>query len=399
MTFPLMPWEEPSWQARSAAFVLENLRHVGVWIVHGGLDRAVGGGVDVEHARRSARALDELGIPHRYTELPERGHDSGFMREPLFAEVLNWLVSQRRPTAPPTVTYRTQELRHSGAYWVEIKQQELYGAQSRVEVEVGGTLTIKTENVRHLSLTPPATLVAGDQLVIDGTTVTGLDLAGGVGLRREAGGAWTVADHDPPAGQKRPQLAGAFSDLFHAETVLVPGTSGTAEETFFEDWCARDASFFFKQWNGGVHRGGIPGESWVDLKVMTDAEWLAQPDHREGAARNVVAYGTAASNKVIAAVAERFDLGVERGMIRVGENTFKREGLGLIAAIASPEAPGYLGIHAGTSPDATTAGAHLNWQLLPDYLVYDQERVLEWGFFDNDWRPVPAETAESEGEA
>ena len=74
MTFPLFPWEEPSWRARSAIFRLENLRHTGIWIVHGSWDRAVGGGVDVAHARNSAARLDALGIPYRYSELPETGH-------------------------------------------------------------------------------------------------------------------------------------------------------------------------------------------------------------------------------------------------------------------------------------------------------------------------------------
>jgi hypothetical protein len=46
----------------------------------------------------------------------------------------------------------------------------------------------------------------------------------------------------------------------------------------------------------------------------------------------------------------------------------------------------YLAIHGGTSPDAITWGAHLHWHLLPDWLVYDRDAVLGWGFFDNDWR-------------
>jgi predicted peptidase len=31
MTFALLPWKDVFWQARSAIFILENLRHVGIW--------------------------------------------------------------------------------------------------------------------------------------------------------------------------------------------------------------------------------------------------------------------------------------------------------------------------------------------------------------------------------
>ena len=66
-----------------------------------------------------------------------------------------------------------------------------------------------------------------------------------------------------------------------------------------------------------------------------------------------------------------------------------KESRSIIAALPHPdEPPRYLAIHGGTSPDAITAGAHLHWQLLPDYLVYDARRALAWGHFGNDWEVV-----------
>jgi hypothetical protein len=44
------------------------------------------------------------------------------------------------------------------------------------------------------------------------------------------------------------------------------------------------------------------------------------------------------------------------------------------------------------APEAITWGSHLSVQLLPDYVVYDGGRMLDWGFWDNAWsqprRPV-----------
>ena len=39
----------------------------------------------------------------------------------------------------------------------------------------------------------------------------------------------------------------------------------------------------------------------------------------------------------------------------------------------------------GTTPEAITDATHLSLQLLPDYLVWDGDQVLDYGFFDNEW--------------
>jgi pimeloyl-ACP methyl ester carboxylesterase len=395
MTFPLQLWEEPSWEARSAIFLLENLRNTAIWMVHGKWDRAVGGGVDVEHARQSARALDELGIPYRLTELPATGHDRRFMREPFFGEVLGYLIERRRPQAPPAITFRTYDLHHTRCYWLEIKQQQRYGVFSRVSATVGtDEITIDTENVRHLSLEAPPTPAHAARLVIDGQPLATGDLHGTLGLRQTDDGQWRNADANPPADEKHPQVAGPFGALFERGTVLVRGTIGPDEEAFFLEWSSRDAAKFFKDTNGGVHRGGIPGVNWVDLPIMADTDWLATAAGPNPSNANVLAYGTPRSNALLAAYAGELKVAVEDGEIRVGDRVFSGPGLGVIAVGPFPDgSPRYLAIHGGTSPDAITSGAHLNLQLLPDYLVYNATDVLEWGFFDSEWRPVPGGAA------
>ncbi len=391
MTFPLQAWEVSSWKSRSAALHFANLRHVGVWMVHGGWDRAVGGGVDVEHSRRAAMALEALGIPHKYTELHDIGHNRQFMQEPFFAEVLNWLVGQRRPTDPKLVSFSTGELRHARAYWLQIQQQEHYGSVSTVVAESSDrSVVLRTDNVRRLSVRRPSRNGHETEFRVDGTSLVVPSEEQSLHFRRESRGPW-VFDVRPPQAEKRPELSGPFGDLFYTKTQLVTGTRGSAEESFFNNWCAKDAAFFFKEWNGGVHRGGIRGENWVDLEVATDVEWLSHESSYAANRANVVAYGTPHSNELLAAVADEIAVWAEPEMVRVGERTIRGQKLGLIAVVPFPGGMSrYLGVHSGTSPDATTSGAHLNWQLLPDYLVYDNDRVREWGFFDNHWQAVPA---------
>jgi dienelactone hydrolase len=391
MTFPLHPWEEPSWRARGAIFQLENLRHAGIWIVHGAWDRAVGGGVDVAHARNSAARLDALGIPYRYTELPGVGHGAygAALRTSLFGDVLRWLVAQRRPDAPARLTLASSELRHPGGDWIALRQLSAYGGPpARVDAEASPEeVAVRTEQVRHLVVGPAPLATASTRLRIDGTLVPGADARARTGLRRRGEGeSWEPAEEAPPAGEKRPGVCGPFGDLFGRGTVLVTGTTGSAEERFFLDWCARDAAQFFRTWNGGVHRGGIAGDNWVDLPVMTDAAYLASGD----ATRNVLAFGTPTTNALLAAHAGALGLELGAGTIRLRGREWRGERVSLIAVLPHPEGGDrYLAVHGGVTPDAITSGAHLHWQLLPDYLVYDGDRVLEWGHFDNEWRPPP----------
>jgi predicted peptidase len=67
------------------------LRHVPVWLWHGAKDDVIA----PADSRAIAAALDSLGAPARYTELPEGNHGSW---EPMYADsaVAAWLLAQRR---------------------------------------------------------------------------------------------------------------------------------------------------------------------------------------------------------------------------------------------------------------------------------------------------------------
>ena len=81
-TFYMPPWEEPSWQARSAALLVDNFQYTPLWIMHGGWDRGVGSGVSVEHSRQMYKRLTKNGFRAKYTEVPRAGHH--FLDDKLF---------------------------------------------------------------------------------------------------------------------------------------------------------------------------------------------------------------------------------------------------------------------------------------------------------------------------
>ena len=67
--------------------------------------------------------------------------------------------------------------------------------------------------------------------------------------------------------------------------------------------------------------------------------------------------------------------------------TYAAPGVAVFAVFPHPLNPDrYLAVHGGIAPDAICWGSHLDMQLLPDYLVYAGSAVLDWGFWDNEWR-------------
>ncbi len=73
--------------------------------------------------------------------------------------------------------------------------------------------------------------------------------------------------------------------------------------------------------------------------------------------------------------------------ISLAGKEYSAEGVAVLAALPHPASEGnYIAVHAGTSPEAITAGSHLDMMLLPDYVVYAGAEMLDWGFWDSDWR-------------
>ena len=57
------------------------------------------------------------------------------------------------------------------------------------------------------------------------------------------------------------------------------------------------------------------------------------------------------------------------------------------AVFPHPENPDrYVAVHGSITPDAIIGGSHLGKMLLPDYIVYFNGELLDWGFWNSQWR-------------
>jgi pimeloyl-ACP methyl ester carboxylesterase len=380
-TFSMPPWEESSWKSRSAAFLWENLEHTPVWILHGEWDRGVGSGVSVEHSRSMAQRLGKAGFSFRYSETPKRGHQ--FTTPELSQQIASWLLKQKKIRKPPRVRFATYGLRHNRSYWVSVDQLKTYGLRGSVDAhkQERGVLAT-TSNVRTLSLGP-----ISDQsnrvlpVFVDGQDLGAFDLSSPVRFQCSERGLWKRSDSDL-TGEKRSGNSGPISDVFFDDVILVQGTVGTESQTYFNEIMVHHTRNMFRNSNGGLHRGGILGQNSVDLLFAKDVE-LSEEEIRD---HNLLLFGNSDSNALL----RRFgSLPVRFGedAVTINGRVFRGKDVSIFAVFPHPCNPSrYVAVHGGVTADAMVHGSHLNLLLLPDYLIYDGDRMLEWGFWDNRWQ-------------
>jgi len=372
-------WERFSWESRGAAYRIENLSNTALWIVHGQWDISIGGGVPVEHSRRMSQRLTELGIEHRFTEVPRCGH--GCVTEETGPAVTQWLCRQQRDPCPQEVHLVAHGLRHNRSFYVRIGQFESYGRRARVHARIdGAALRVSTENVRRLTLGPVEALreVA---LHIDSTVIRGVNLSNRPVDFERTGDVWRPADAQPP-GCKRHGVSGPIGDLFFAPHRFIYGTGGSDHEAFILAWLARHLPGYFRQCNGGVHRGVFAGESWHELPFVEDGK----ADEQDVEQCNLMLYGSAESNAVWRQYREHIPVEVGRSGVEIAGREFEGKNVGFTCVFPHPaNAQRYLCVTGGNSPEALAGCSHLGLQLLPDYLVWQGAQTW-WGFFDNDWR-------------
>ncbi|MEO2036317.1 MAG: alpha/beta fold hydrolase, partial [Planctomycetaceae bacterium] len=270
-TFHMPPWEEPSWQSRSAALLVVNFQHTPTWMIHGAWDRGVGGGVSVEHSRNMQNQLMERGFRSRFTEVSGTGH--GIRDDQLFQSAVEWMLDQTKETSPNHVRLSTSSLRHNKSYWVTIQQFQAYGRMASIDARISdpGSVAVSTVNVQALSLGPVARQ-SRSSLMIDRQRFADVDLTQAKTFRfKHATGTWEEGQPESAAG-KHHRCSGPIGDLYFENVILVPGSTGTEEENFFTRMAAYNQRSLFRRTNGGLHRGGIPGENSVILPLTPDTE-------------------------------------------------------------------------------------------------------------------------------
>ncbi|HJN15154.1 MAG TPA: prolyl oligopeptidase family serine peptidase [Armatimonadota bacterium] len=375
----MMPWEEHSWVARGATFRVGNLRNTALRITHGAWDIGIGGGVPVEHSRSMSRKLTDEGIPHQYDEVPETGH--GCSPPERLIPTIQWMSEQTRVTDPEAITLTVHGLRHNRTHWVAVDQIDRHGEAAEVNAKIdAGRVVVTTSNATRVALGPTAHATTG-MVEIDGTAIDA-DVSARLVNFEKTGGTWGVTGSAALAGSKRHGCSGPVGDVFLEPMRLAFGSQGSNHDTFLMQWMSNQLPGSFKQTNGGVHRGIFAGQSWYDIPNSADHQ-LGPADVESC---NLWLLGTYESNSVLKQFEGKLPLEFGEGSITLGGRRYEGKQLGISACFPSPANPErLLVVTAGLTPEAVTGATHLNMQLLPDYLIWDADEVIDFGFYDSNW--------------
>ncbi|HSV88156.1 MAG TPA: alpha/beta hydrolase-fold protein [Bacteroidales bacterium] len=356
----------------------ENLRPLGVYILHGDADRIV----PVEHARFMRERLGGFHTNFAYHEQRGASHWDGnhAMDWPPLFDFL------RQNTIPPInqvshIIFRTASPGVSSTnHWVKVNQQQRLYEISTVDLRksndtIAGTLI----NVQNFTLLlSKLDFTANPVIQINGQTIAA-EKGNDITLTFQ-NGIWKKQE-EFNYSEKHPGRYGGFKLAFTNNMVFVYATGGTPEENL---WYKNKARFDAETWlyraNGSVD-------------IVADRDF--SPELFAG--RNVILFGNASNNKAWDALLAGAPVRVENGQIRFGRYLLNRNDLGAYFIFPRPGC-NYtsVGVIAGTGPEGMRAlwpndyfSAGTGY---PDLLIFGIDWLRDGimgakvsGFFGNDW--------------
>ena len=347
-----------------------NALNVPVRIFQGELDPLV----PADSTRQWQRRLLDLGVNAEYLEYPNIRHnawEAAYRNGDLF----RWLAPLKRSAAPEHVRLITRSFRYGTAYWVAIDSLtpgELASIEARLE---GSRLTVETGGAEGFTVTLPRTVSA---VTIDGAAVP--VRAATTHAFTKSSGKWRTGA--APAAAKHAGAEGPIAETFTGRHIYVYGTG--AVHTPNEIEARRGIAERAAGWS--TPRNRLPLSFPVKADRDVTPEDLASSD--------LVLFGTAETNSLIARFAPRLPLALEAGAADYG--------LLFIApvdrhyVVVSSGLPWWTGAeqaNRGGNPFAPPA-----WRLLStfgDFILFKGSLagVVIEGRFDRNWK-VAADAAE-----
>lgn len=311
------------------------------------------------------------------------------------------IVALGKDPAPDNVRFSTWTLRYNQSHWVRIDGMEEHWSRARVDaahVFSENMVRVKTANVSAFSLLFPAgacKLLQGSapRVVIDGEKIDGplieTDRSWTVHFRKLAG-QWSLsAFADEGSLRKRHGLQGPIDDAF-LDSFLMVRPTGTPLNEKVGKWVATEMAHATEHW-----RRQFRGDARVkDDSAITDADI---------AAHNLVLWGDASSNKLLARVLASLPLRWDKEGVRMGGQTYSAEGHVPVMIYPNPLNPKkYIVLNSGfTFREYDYLNNARQVPKLPDYAVIDLSvpvnarfpgGIATAGFFGERWEIFPGGT-------
>jgi len=376
----------------SAVSVAENAHHLPMYCNHGVLDDIV----PVEQSRQMVKRIRDLGYDIKYIEHPEAMH-GGFDPEMDHA-IYDWFETFRKDLFPKRVVFKTADLRHGGAYWVNIERFIDLLKFATIDVEITGpnSVNVKTDNVNQFRLRfpeelfdheKPVTITVNDQICYENFIPGDKALTLSAHLSEtESVETWGVEDTSrEPALGKRPGLGGPILDAMNSGFLLIYGSIGSETETAVN---REEAEIYSRQWSSWQH---------VPCRIKMDTRATAEDIQKY----NVVLIGNPGSNAVFKRIQDDLPIQIQEEAIVLGNHRYSGEHVGLAMIYPNPlNQNRYVVVLSGSSWKGTS-GVMKRIGSEFDYIIFDERTLginllqgnisidgtsLLCGFFDQNWQ-------------
>lgn len=299
--------------------LIENARHLPFWVNAGKTDTLQ----PSKYCKRAYDRAKQLGFSQwKYTE-----HEMGHSFDIDWKQVGKWLLTKKRVLSPKRVSFCTKDLGSNRAYWVEVAGIEEYGKSARIDAAIEGQeINIITDNVSNYVLWLNGNLInlfEEVKIVENGVSVfRGLLNKDGCFVKTAQGGTLF----------KRPGLSGPLWDIYSGPCLLVYGTnSGNQSLIEAAKLCAE--SFSNPRWMDKVH-----------FRITPDTA-VAKKDIAEN---NIVLFGNAATNKLLAQISDRLPIRMSGNRIAAAGAEFSGENIGFVLIYPNPLNPDkYVSVFSG----------------------------------------------------
>ena len=305
------------------------------------------------------------------------------------------IAAQGREPLPKQVRFTTWTLRYNECAWVTVDAMDKHWVRARVNAEIvnESLVRVETENVNALTLAMPPGLCPLDshaklRVVIDGKELSapkvGTDRSWTASFNK-LGPTWVVGPSPERGLVKRHGLQGPMDDALMSSFLVVRPTGPAANEKIGA-WVAAELGHFTNEWRR--HFRG-------DARVKDDTD-VTEADM---AAHNLILWGDAASNQLLAKVGDKLPLRWSKDNVSVGNKTFAAANHVPLMIYPNPLNPSrYVLVNSGfTFREYDYLNNARQVPKLPDWAVVDVNtapgsrwpgKVVDAGFFGERWELV-----------
>lgn len=252
------------------------------------------------------RAMRDAGLQMTHIIGPKTGHTYHPVSKIEVNRRIDSIVAKGRDPMPRKIHFTTYMLRYNNMRWLTVDGLQKHWELARVDAEIAGDNAVKvtTSNVSALTLTMapgecPLDVLAVPAVIIDGQKIEAAHVQSDRSWRshfRRADGKWTMVPSPDDDGtlRKRHGLQGPIDDAFMSRFVMVRPT-GEPKNSKTAKWVETEMKHAVEHW-----RKQFRGEIEPIDDVQVDDKLIANS--------NLILWGDAQSNKVLAKIADRLPI-------------------------------------------------------------------------------------------